>query len=399
MGFGVIVSLPGQVLLGDGTPLPYTDSNGNALQKGTLVLSQVIDINSQGGYASLSIKWTAGSGLLHIRRLVFNNQANDTSHYIMEAAWQQALNASTSYTAKLDVIGQRDMSDAMHFRFYVANPVMVNPQINLTWKPARGTVWNSTQAYYPGDQVLYGGNYYEATDYIPVNNPPLYNANWKYLNPEPQIPLLVESLHLQKWMVMSPTPMTSGNEGFRQDMVERALRSDQDAYRASITSVGSNYPEFRVANSGGYSWERDSTEAWMRFQESYNPRLREMQAVSGNIAEGRYYEVRGPSGNVTYNAVVYPVGSKFYGVAGQTTFVTGGFASLWQIGAYRQSLAGDVGQPALVPAGLEFVLSAGTVAGWYASYASYPTIQALQPWMIEKGMYVTQPEFWSPPTM
>lgn len=193
--------------------------------------------------------------------------------------------------------------------------------------------------------------------------------------------------------------MTSGNLGFRQDMVERSLRCDQDAYRASISSVGSNFPEFRVANATGYSWERESTEAWMGFQESYNPRLREFQAVSGAILEGRYYEVRGTTGSLIYNSVVYAPNQRFYGVAGVTTFTPGGDCTLWQVGAYRVSLPGDVGQPAYVPDGLEFVLSAGTVAGWYASYASYPTIQTLQPWMVEKGIYVAQPEFWSPPTM
>jgi hypothetical protein len=397
LGFGVIVSLPNQTLLGDATPLYFTDAFGNALPKGQLATSIPIDINTVGQSYTFSIQWTAGSGKLHIRRLIFTSVTNATSHYIMEASWANAI-PPLNYVAKLDVIGQRDTPDVMPFRFYVS-AVSANPQITLTWKQARGAAWTNTQKYYPGDQVLYSGIYYEAQAIINPGIQPGGTNDWLVLSREPQIPLVIEQLQLAKLETTVVTPLANDNLGFRQDMVERALRADQDAYRASITSVGSNFPEFRVPNTTGYAWERSSTESWMAFQESYNPRLREMQIVSGGIVGGRLYEVRGSGGVVTYNSTAYSPMQRFYGVAGVTTCTFGGSTELWQVGAYRQSLAGDVGQPAYVPSGLEFILSAGTVAGWYASYASYPSIQVLQPWMIEKGIYVAQPEFWSPPTM
>ena len=396
LGFGVTATLNSTNVLTDAMPLYFTDSRGNPLPKNTLVMSTPIAISSAGGNYTLNLKWTAGVGVFHIRRLVFSSTTNDTSHYVMSATWSQAV-APLDYTSTLDVLGQRDVPDVMPFTFYLASAGTAS--INLAWNPASATPWNSTQTYYPGDQVLYVNVYWRAADIIPANSPPGVNGNWEMLGREPQIPLVIENIHLQRWRPTAVTPLTTGFSGFRQDMLDRANRSDQDAYRRSVASSGTAFPEFRV---GGTAWEYESTGSWMSYMEVYNPRLREVPGVpSGNIVLGHSYLVGGNSSlaTVTYDAVTYGTNQTFDGVSGVSAFSASGGATVTQIGAYRRSAPGDVGQPALIPAGLEYILSAGTVAGWYASYASYPTVQALQPWMVERGFYVAQPEFWSPPTL
>jgi hypothetical protein len=400
-GFGVKVRLNSTEVLSDTVPLYYMDDLGNPLPKDTLVTSNPIDIIAAGQSYNLGLTWTTGSGVFHVRKITLVSTDNTTSHYIMAATWKHSGTPIT--TAKLDVMGQRDMPDSMPFTFYQPAASFAAPTVDLEWKPTNATSWNSGQTYYPGDQVIYLSVYWEADGIIePGDAPPGDNALWLALNREPQIPLLIEQLHFSKWIPTATTPMTSGFAGFRQDMLERANRADQDAYRACVSAAGTVFPEFR---QNGSSWDFLSTGSWMRFQEVYNPRLREVQIYSGQVVAGRYYEVRGNAGSsVTYNAVVYTPNQRFWGVDGVSTYTwvdspPGTPPTVWQVGAYRLSQAGDVGQPALVPAGLEFVLSAGTVAGWYASYAAYPTIQALQPWMVEAGIYVAQPDFWSPPTM
>lgn len=393
-GFGLKATFNGLTILSDTLPLAYTDSTGAALPTGTPITSSAIAITSTGQHYVLDLTWTTGSGLLRIDNLTFVSTANQTSHYIMVADWVG------QGTSTLDVIGQRDVPDVMPFSFYVASP-SVNPTINLTWQQANATQYSSTQTYYPGDQVYLAStaSYYQAAVIIPAGSPPPdQNANWALISTEPQIPLLIEHIHLQQWTTTTPTPLITGFAGFRQDMLERANRADQDAYRAAIFSAGTGFPEFRV---GGTAWDYTSTGSWMNFQEPYNPRLREIDGVtSGNISQNRDYLVGGGiSDTVVYNSVTYTPGQSFTGVAGVTSFTASAMATVTQLGAYRVSRPGDIGQPALVPAGLEFRMSAGTIAGWYASYASYPTVQALQPWMIEAGMYVAQPEFWSPQTM
>jgi hypothetical protein len=333
-GFGVSASIGGQSILSDTLPLYYTDQYGSPLPKGTVITSTGISISSTGQSSTLILSWTSGVGLFHVEQLKFVTEDSDTSHYVMEATWQ-------GQTSKLDVIGQRDMPDVMRFTFY--NPVTVtNAHIGLTWKARSGSDWNSTRTYYPGDQVVFNLTYYKALDVIEAGVMPGATPNWVEVGYEPQLPLVVESLHLQKWQTTTPTPMTPGFSGFKQDMLERANRADQDAYRAAVASSGTVYPEFTVDGR----WEVFSTEEWMSFQEVYNTRLRDQGT-----------------------------------------------------GAYRLSQPGDVGQPALVPAGLEYDVANGTVTSHYPAYAAYPTIQALQPWMIEKGVYVAQSEFWSPSTM
>jgi hypothetical protein len=391
-GFGILVTLGSTTVLSDTFPLYYTDSTGAALPKGTVLTSGAVDLTSTGDAQTLGITWTNGQGVFHIRKLLLVSDDNATSHYIMEAVWKGAL-INQDYTSRLDVVGQRNVPDVMPFSFYLAT-ALADPRVELSWLAATGGNYSPGQRYLPGDQVLYQSTYWEADDLIEAGAlPPGSNAHWIAQATEPQIPLLVEQIQLQRWVPTLLTPALIGFAGFRQDMLERALRADQDAYRAAVRAVGTEYPEFRDFCS---IWSLASTGSWMRFQDPFNPRLQEITLVeSGNIMPDHVYLVQ-TAGSVVYDAGTYTLNQKFTGAQDLTEYLALGGATVTQTGAYRLALPGDVGQPGLVPAGLEFVLSAGTVAGWYASYASYPTHQTIQPWMVEAGIHAAQPDFWSP---
>src|SRR5690606_36064020 len=121
---------------------------------------------------------------------------------------------------------------------------------------------------------------------------------------------------------------TSGITGFRlwkRTYMKMALESVRRAYKLS-TPDSSTPPVF--ANST--IWTEDSTEAWMNFIESLEPRLRQ---------------------------------------------------------AFRVGRPGDVGQPALTPSGISYDISNRVVRQSNSSH-SLPTMQTFQPWMMSAGIYV-----------
>lgn len=392
--FGIKASQGATPILANTLPLYYTDSDGNALPTGTLVTSPGIDLQSTGQDYNFSIRWTSGSGQLHISKLIFQQvDGPATSHYIMSASWHQSQGTNISY---LDVIGAANMPDVMPFQFYVADPGTI-PSVTVNWLPKSGSLWVA-KSYNPGDQVLYNLKYWQATAITASTDVPGESSLWTQLGSEPQVPLVFEQVQLAKFVEATTTPQVVGFQGFRQDMLERALRADEDAYSRALIAAGTNLPEFR---SFGSIWTIDSTGSWMQFSEIYQPRLRQVPNVtSGNIAQNRQYAaITQGTGVVVYAAGSYSNGQTFYGVAGTSTYAVGGMASVNQVGAYRISEPGDLGKTGLVPAGLEFVTTNGTVAAWYPAYASYPTHQAIQPWMIERGFYVADNDFDSPSGM
>jgi hypothetical protein len=397
-GFAVRVTLDSTPVMLDALPLPYTDENGHPLPKGTVLRSPAIELAPHTKSYMFNVNWTAGQGTFQLKQVLFVCADTQTGHYAMTASM-------AGVTARLDVIGQRDVPDVMPFLFNVTT-ASTNPDMTLAWNARSAATFDSNRDYQQGDQVSYdkenvGSAYWEALLPIPRGQPdPPANPNWSLLAIEPQLPLLVEQVSLHQLVTTPVTPFTVGFQGFRQDMVERAIRCDQDFYRQTIATFGTYYPEFRAF--GTATWTLDSTGTWMRLQESHNPRLRQMDNVlSGGIVMDRYYEVVGDpvSSTIVYNGTTYHGGDHFYGVSSQNSFTATGGATLRQVGAYILATPGDVGQPALIPAGLEFVQAAGTIAAHYASYASLPSIVALQPWMVEAGFYVAQPEFWSPSTL
>jgi hypothetical protein len=378
--FDISISQPG--LSPQSFTLPYTDGTNVALPADTIATSQSIGVTSNGQTFTLGIQWLPPGGggppgRFHVRDLTFS------------------LLSSQNSVSKLDVIGQANMADVMPFKFFLAGSDLA-PQIQITWLPKSASVWQS-KPYNPGDQVLYNLVYWQATAITTATDIPGQSSKWNQLGIEPQIPLLFEQIQLAKYVGAATTPEVVGFQGFRQDMLERALRCDKDAYTLALKQVGTNFPEFRDTAD---VWSDTSTGSWMSFLEVYEPRLRQATDIlSGNIVPGRQYEVITQAGeSVIYNSVTYSNGQKFYGVSGVATYTTTGQPVVNQVGAYVLSSPNDIGKTGLIPAGIEFVRTAGTgtVHGWYPSYASYPTHQAIQPWMIERGFYVADDDFQSP---
>jgi len=399
--FGIKASQGATSILANTLPIYYTDAGENPLAQNTVISSPAINIQSTGQAYNFAIQWTAGAGQLHIKQLRFiKTEAADTSHYVMQAQWIGANGTNYAYgtninsISNLNVIGQANRADLMPFYFYLTGTDPA-PKINISWLPNSASAWQA-KPYNPGDQVIYSLVYWQAAAITAATDVPGQSVLWTQLGIEPQIPLLFEQIELSKFVQATATPDLTGFQGFRQDMADRALRSTQDAYTTALSQFGTNFPEFRDANN---SWTFTSTGSWMSLMEVYDPRLRQIYNISGsNIVPDRQYElIAQAGGHGTYNGQIYTGGQKFYGVASQTVMTSSGTVFLNQIGAYRLSSPADVGKIALVPAGIEYMQNAGTgtVHGWYPSYASYPTHQTIQPWMIEQGFYTAGDDFQS----
>jgi len=394
--FGIKASQGSVSILANTLPLYYTDSNGNALPENTVIESPGIDIQSTGQVYNFSVQWTAGNGQFHVRKLRFV-QVNgpDTSHYIMQATWIGAAGTNLDAHSSLDVIGQANQPDVMPFVFNLVKQDLA-PVINISWLPKAASAWQA-KSYNPGDQVIYNLIYWQASIITAATDIPGQSSAWFQLGSEPQIPLVFEQVQLMKLIATAPTPDAVGFQGFRQDMLERALRTTEDAYTLALSRNGTILPEFRDAND---SWTMASTGSWMSFMEVFSPRLRQTgQVFSGGILPGRQYKVATPNGGyVIYSNGTFANGQTFYGISGTQSFSQSGNPIVTQVGAYRLSQPGDVGKTGLIPAGIEYIRVAGTgtVHGWYPSYASYPTHQAIQPWMIEQGFYAAANDFDSP---
>jgi hypothetical protein len=326
-GFSIKADYGGVEVLKDTVPLYFNDSNGQALVNGQLVTSPALNVIATGSILPVNLKWTSGNGQLHVRTIRFQGEDITTGRYKMSGTL-------AGEVSNLDVVAQNCIDDVATFDFYTG--ITAAARFDL---------------------------FFEADGLLPV----------RFLQ-----------AHLQRVSTNVPTPASTGFEGWKQEMLERAYRSVDKSYRLSLLAAGTNVPEFR---STGSTWDSLATEKWMAFTEIYEPRLRQIDTVP-EIVEQRQYSVT--SGTVTYDGQQYLTGKSFVG--NQTSSYSGG--SLKQVGAFTKSRAGHIGRPALIPSGLAYSTS-GTVSASAGVFESIPTIAALQPWMVEAGLYVAQPEFWS----
>src|SRR5688572_26186221 len=173
-------------------------------------------------------------------------------------------------------------------------------------------------------------------------------------------------------------------------MVDRVERICQQSFNRAVESYGTRIPEFR---STGSVWTYASTEDWMAFIETKQPRLREVSTIpTGSLIPNRQYEVIVEP--VVYNSTPYTVGQKFYGVDGQVSYT--GAGTIKQVGCFIRGGPGHIGKPALLPNGLVFDFVGGTINALEGPTRSGPNVVALMPWMLDVGVYVTGPELWMP---
>ena len=343
-GFGIKMSLNGVEILQDASPLLFQDNQGNQFPPGRLVESGPVSFVSSGGASTLNITWTYGEGLFHLRALKLETRDRNIARYSMRLDVTNALgntfiSQDGTLVPSVDSFGERRQYATMPFEFSVLSP-LANPRMVLKWLPE-------------GDGL----------------------------------PLQTRQFELEQMVHTSAVPEIGGFLGWKQECMDRAHRCVNTSFNTFISFYADeNMPDFTL---DGTLWDRTSTEKWMSAIETYQPRLREAAGVS-SIVSGHQYQVF--YGDVVYNGGTYSAGQRFYGTNVSDFSSSGTETRLDQVGAFAMSFPGQVGNPCLVPAGLWF----DGIQIKQANFTKYqiPQISALQPWMIEAGIYVAQRDFW-----
>lgn len=332
-GFHMMVQLDGVTIFEDTAPLYFSDANGDPLSNGTVVTSSVFPLFPTGGHQTLSVNWTGGGGQLHIRAIRFKSSAYDFGHYRIIA--RMAGQAGT-----VDVVGQNAVPGVMNWNF--ALPTTSATDLVLTYADSA------------------------------------------------ELPLRVMRMDMGTVVTNAATPSAQGYENYRQDCLVRAVRSAGQAFKEAFYAGGVS----GTFLSAGALWDSDATERWMSLIETSEPRLRALDNVdAASIIPGGHYYVF--SGSAIYEGQGYATGDYFTGnIDSGYVWAVAGVVN--QVGAWVQSKATHNGRPALAPRGLFFDYSAGTASALYQPGQTVPELVTLQPWMIELGIYASQPEFWLP---
>ena len=335
-GFGVSA----QVVLNGGIPLTAI---ADAVPQPFTVPNGQIATSVTGSFEvvdtsplTIQLLWTSGTGQFHVRQLTLTNQDVTTCRI-------KASGTLGGGTANVDVMGIAGQPETLLFEF---NTVPQDP-----------AVFQMTTEGDPGV--------------------------------DPLLPLQIKQITVQNVGTYTATPNSSGFQAWRQECVDRTERTVQHAYAGVVGSYGGNLPIFY---SSGTEWSSANSEAWMSLIETRQPRLRELPTVqNGAIFYGRQYEVSS-GGTVVYDSGTYATGDRFYAFSDVGTYTGNG--TVKQVGAFVKAHAGHIGKPCLVPYGIE--LDGDVVTLSVAGSLAMPLVASCQPWMIDAGLYVVQPEFWSP---
>src|SRR5271157_2784721 len=347
-GFRLVAALAGVTVFDDIAPFYFNDVNGNPLPNGTIVTSAAFPILPSGGAQSFSLTWTGGTGQLHIRAIRFKSSAYAQGHYRISGTM-------AGQVSTVDVIGSDGVPGIMGWEF------------NL---PATS----------PNDLVLN----YEA---------------------DPQLPIRFLRMDLAVEQANATTPNSQGFENYRQDCLQRAVRSAKQSFNEAYytgTAAGTflspqdastAYSSGTVVLSYG-TWDSDATDRWMSLIEAAEPRLRQVDNIpSDGIVPGRQYYVF--AGSAIYEGYGYGAGDYFSGNL-DTVYVWASAGQVNQVGAWVQAKATHNGRLGLAPVGVYFDYSAGTLVTAYTPDQTTPALTTIQPWMIEAGFYAAQSEFLLP---
>lgn len=347
-GFGLSATVTGDghssVIMEDTVPIPFVDSNGLPLENLSVVESLPVSFPASGVEQFLDLTWTYGVGMLQVKHIRFELEGVTSGRYSLQASLVNGSVTVSTVVSTIDATGQDKVFSVMPFEFTATGSVY-RPTLDLRW---------------------FG---------------------------QAKLPLQVRHVHVQQHEVLIPTPYTEGFQGWKHEALERAVDSVVESFSMSSKTIN----PVPVISFGG-TWDKSATERYMSYVEVYESRLRELTGItSGNITDGRQYEVT--AGSIVYNSGTKVAGSKFTGTRTTSAYTDLGSAVVRQVGAFRKSHPGDVGKPALVPSGLAFDVSTGVVKMSQPVNGSVPQLTVLQPWMVESGIYVSQPEFWSPNTL
>lgn len=341
-GFGVRVEVDGLIVKDDTAPFLFQDSAGNSLTNGTLVTSDVIPFVTTGLAQTMAVTWTYGQGALSVHKIRLFSADRFEGEYYFQTQIFDGSNVIQKEVATMESTGRKGIYEIAHFDFdAVANAT--NPHVRLTWLQSS------------------------------------------------ELPIQFRQFSLSELNQTFATPGIEGFEAFKWECIRRAERSVQAAFTEhSRNSLYGTVPDF---TTDGTQWNAFSSDDWMSFIETNEPRLREIQNVDV-VVVNRQYEVSGSY--VVYNGGTYGDSATFFGTT-VTDFVPYHGAVLNQLGAFRLSLPSDMGAPGLLPLGLEFVTTGtGAIVQENLPIDQVPTIAAMQPWMVEAGLYVVDDDFLSP---
>lgn len=345
-GFGTKITNNGVTIMEDAAPLLFQSQNGLKYPLGTLLDSNPVIFTSSGGNNTFNIQWTYGDGQFHIRSLTFTCRDRKVGRYSMRVNVTTGGGVSLisdigTLIPTIDTYGERDIYNVMPFEFIPT--AATNPNVVMKWLPE-------------GDEL----------------------------------PLQVRQVQLEQVLSLDPVPEFGGFLAWKQECLYRAMRAVSTAYASFVSKTEDDeMPDFTL---DGTLWDKTSTEAWMQAIETYQPRLRNIPSVT-EIISGRHYQVVG--GYAVYNGGTYSSGQKFWGTDSTGVLTYGGRVD--QQGAFILSYPGHVGKPALLPLGLWYNNSDVVQANETSRQS--PVLTVCQPWMVDAGIYVAHPDFWSPDTI
>lgn len=412
-GFGIKATvetgrtaLPGTVtpLSDDTVPWNFLDVDGAPLANGTLVTSSQIQIVSDGTNQIVQLRWTYGEGALHVRSLKFVQVGAATSRYSLLA---RLVDTDGSYLSPFtqvsthDTLGADGILERLSFEFDCAIG-SATPCLGLAWL---------TTGTYSGSVFL----------------------------PDPQIPLQVRQVALEKRVAVVPTPGAYGFTGWRDEMLNRAMQCVVQAYaeRAALfpmeefTTTELTQGETSTLVGGATSLERyplragtvEVTVGSATATDDGKGALRASGAITGgtvNYLTGAI-TVAGVSATAAvsvdyaffgeWTPEVFHAWIGFMEPATRTPIKPVPPSTTWthslprlldiaaegRAGALLRATPAHVGRPAVVPSGLRMVNGKPSAGGTVGT--AWPTLTLLQPWMVEAGAYAFHSDFWSPETI
>lgn len=349
-GFGLRILLDDTVVADDTQPLLFQDSDGNVLEDGTAVTSQEWQLATDGTDNALKFIWSYGTGQFQINKISFRTNDRSEAEYFIKAEIHDQAGSSA-------VVSDLFFGDA--------------PTIESTGRK----------------------NVYEILNWdftcIQDDPDPVAKLTWMESS---ELPIQIRQVSLSELVPSFATPGVAGFDSFKWECLRRAERSVQTAFQDNVRVVSGTLSDF---TTDGTVWDKSSTDNWMSFIETREPRLRQVPNVE-TIRDGFQYQVAG--GYVVYNGGTYSEGDIFSGTNVSSFLSYGTDAAVDQFGAFRVSAPIDIGHPAVMPLGLWFDESISEIRMSNSPGDQVPTIVACQPWMVEAGLYVADGDFRSADT-
>lgn len=346
-GFGVRIMLDDTSVADDTSPLLFQDADGNALENGTAVTSQEWQLATDGTDNVLKFTWSYGSGQFQINKIIIRtNDRSDAEYFIKAEIHDQAGSAAVvqdlyfGEAPTIESTGRKNIYEVLNWDFtcILDDP---DPVAKLTWMTSS------------------------------------------------DLPIEIRQISLSELKPSFATPGVTGFDAFKWECLRRAERSIQTAFLDEVRTTTGTMADF---TTDGTIWNKNSTDNWMSLVEVREPRLRTKPNVT-SIRDGFQYQVS--SGYVVYNGGTYSEGDFFNGT-NQSSFLSYGVVD--QYGAFRVSSPIDLGHPGIMPLGLWFDESISEIRMSNEPSDQVPTLAAIQPWMIEAGVYVAQDDFKSADT-